>query len=166
MPRGRPPGPDAVERLAAKTKRNPITGCLEFQGVSSSNPYGRIKVHGINKYAHRIAWEAAHGPIPPGMDVLHHCDNPCCCEAIQPGHLFLGTHTENMADRDRKGRHVTHRGVDHKRAKLTEEDVRDIRRRYTQGETPASISRLYSHKVSPTRIDQIVWGRAWRHVPA
>jgi hypothetical protein len=51
--------------------------------------------------AHRVAWTLANGPIPAGMHVLHTCDNPPCCN---PGHLWLGTQADNMADMARKGR--------------------------------------------------------------
>lgn len=52
--------------------------------------------------AHRQAWLLTVGPIPPGMHVLHRCDNPPC---VRPGHLFLGTQADNMHDMLTKGRH-------------------------------------------------------------
>ena len=52
--------------------------------------------------AHRVSWEFANGPIPENMCVLHACDTPLC---VNPEHLFLGTLADNMADKEKKGRH-------------------------------------------------------------
>jgi len=87
------------------------TGCLEWTGATNDGGYGRIKVNGENALTHQLAWELTNGPIPEGLCVLHHCDNPPCCqteptEDYPDGHLFLGTRVDNNADRDTKGRHA------------------------------------------------------------
>jgi hypothetical protein len=76
-------------------------GCLEWTGYRLPKGYGTIRIAGKNVYAHRFAWALAHVPIPTGQWVLHHCDNPPCCE---PTHLFLGTNADNVADKMAKGR--------------------------------------------------------------
>jgi hypothetical protein len=65
------------------------------------------------------------GPIPDGLFVCHHCDNPKC---VRPSHLFLGTNDDNRQDSVRKKRHA--HGERHGHAKLTDEQVEEIRRRY------------------------------------
>lgn len=82
-------------------------GCWLYQGIA--NKYGSFSVHARGIPAHRYAWELAHGPIPPGLYVCHHCDTPGCVktegDANWPdGHLFLGTAQENSQDAAAKGR--------------------------------------------------------------
>ena len=84
-------------------------GCLEWIGPFSRGGYARIWSHGKQFGCHRVAWELVNGPIPEGLHVLHHCDNPPCCETAPSeeypeGHLFLGTPAENTADKVAKGR--------------------------------------------------------------
>lgn len=132
--------------------------CWMWTG-SKCRGYGKMDQHKPIRpstvYAHRVSFELAHGKIPEGHDVLHYCDNPSC---VRPEHLWSGTHQENMDDMLRKGRHVAsrgkqngahtkpervRRGKEHGMARLTEDDVRDIRRRINRGETERSVGVVY-----------------------
>ena len=90
--------------MAERLQRHSVvtaTGCREWTGRCGPKGYGRIRVDGKLIAVHRVAWELTHGPIPDGIKVLHHCDNPPCFgEAC----LFLGTDADNAADREAKGR--------------------------------------------------------------
>lgn len=93
--------------------------CWLWTACLSSNGYGQFKpVSHRRQKAHRFVWELTHGQIPNGLCVCHHCDHPSC---VNPAHLFLGTHGENMADRDHKGRQSR------SPKKLTDADVLAIR---------------------------------------
>jgi hypothetical protein len=75
--------------------------CWPWIGGTSHNGYGRFWLDGHTVPASHYAYEIGIGPVPPGMLVLHHCDNPPCCN---PTHLFIGTQLDNVHDRDAKGR--------------------------------------------------------------
>jgi len=114
------------ERLLAKVVSNQQTECWEC-AAAPDGEYGRIRSNCKQYLAHRISWELHHGAIPNGMLVCHSCDNPRC---INPEHLFLGTHSANMADMSRKGRRrgiTAVFGEQHGRAKITDADVVAIR---------------------------------------
>ena len=102
-----PGRPSVAERLASGLVCMP-SGCLEWTRGASKG-YGVIQVEGKSTRTHRLAWTLANGPIPDGLHILHHCDNPPCCQTnptpgYPDGHLFLGTIADNNADRDTKGR--------------------------------------------------------------
>lgn len=111
-------------RLARHTERTP--GCWLWRGTIQTTGYGQIRVgqRGPVYLAHRLAWELANGPIPKGMLVLHHCDNPPC---VRPDHLFLGTHRDNALDCIAKGRRPKHHRPHTRMRKLSDDQVRAIR---------------------------------------
>lgn len=79
------------------------SGCWLWTGHLTAAGYGRFPLeHGTPPlYAHRYAYERAHGPIPPGLVVMHSCDNPPC---VNPAHLSAGTQRDNVLDMMQKGR--------------------------------------------------------------
>lgn len=106
--------------------------CWGFLGFRNLSGYGQMTEGGRVVGAHRVAWELANGPIPPGLEVCHSCDNPPCCN---PDHLFLGTHAENMTDAGRKGR-AWRRGDQNEanaNHRLSDIQVAAIRQRYAAG---------------------------------
>lgn len=99
-------------------------GCWEWNAARNDKGYGHFKMDGAVRQAHRVSWELHFGPIEGGMHVLHKCDNPSC---VNPDHLFLGTNADNAADCKAKGRHARPAGESNPRARLTAQQVRDIR---------------------------------------
>jgi hypothetical protein len=141
------------------------TGCWPWLGERrGNNQYGSFTAGPGNRnrsLAHRKMHELTRGPIPPGMCVMHRCDNPIC---VNPEHLQLGTHADNMADMKRKGRARGHRGEAHPMAKLTEAQVIEIRRRYI----PRVVGTPQLAKefgVDTAMVQRIVTRKAWRHLP-
>ena len=157
-------------------------GCWEWTG--GGHTYGQIKIEGRMRLAHHVSYELAHGPIPPGVQVLHHCDNPGC---VRPDHLFLGTQSDNLRDMVAKGRGLTDeqqsairhphgddhwmrskperiaRGERHGRAKMTAETVQEARRLSADGWTLARLAERYGVRMST--LSMIIRRVTWRHLP-
>jgi hypothetical protein len=143
----------------AKLLRVP-SGCLEWQGYKNSKGYGRTTISRKSYRVHRVAWEIKYGPIPKGLDVLHRCDNPPCCD---PEHLFLGTRADNAHDMIAKGRAM--RGERNNQAKLTETDVLEIRRIYVRGSRKFGSCALgHYFGVTNSTIGGIIRREYWTHV--
>lgn len=116
--------------------------------------YGRFWLFGHDDRSHRWAWQLTHGEIVGGLLVCHTCDNPPCCN---PAHLFLGTHIENMHDRDEKGRNKarTLAGGSHK---LSEAQAAEIRQRWTGGFSTGALAAEFG--VSGQMVWRLGTGRA------
>lgn len=135
-----------------------LNACWPWTGARSSRGYGTLYAMGTTLAAHRVAFEVATGESPGNLFVLHRCDNPPCCN---PAHLFLGTHDDNMRDRDAKGRKVPARGEASGHAKLTEAEVLEIRRR-APGESARSLAEAF--RVSRQAVRHVIVRRTWRHI--
>lgn len=138
----------ASERVWKKVMKLGLEDCWLWEGFRTKKGYGRLASSKSSVFAHRAAYESAVGPIPPGLCVLHHCDNPACCN---PAHLWLGTIVENNRDKLLKGRNTR---------KLTDQNVLDIR-----AEPLAKAHDLAARfGVCVTTINYIRRGEAWRHL--
>lgn len=141
-----------VEVFAERHEVAP-NGCWVWTGSCSHFGHGQLTINRVRVVAHRWSYEHHVGPIPDGLFVLHSCDNPPC---VNPSHLFLGTHADNMADMAAKGRGRTGDVV--RWQKLSPELHAEIRQRYT-GRWGEQTELAREYGVDPSMITYIVRGR-------
>jgi len=145
------------------------TGTCWLWTGSTVKSYGRITYKGKTYRAHRLSYELHKGPIPEGLKVCHSCDNPPC---VNPEHLWLGTDTENIKDRDMKRRTANGSKISNS-VKLTEYDVlsmRDIWDRKGSSLLPgqrgglnySTLGRMFG--VSNQQARSIVLRKSWKHL--
>lgn len=140
---------------------NKTETCWLWTGTTSRGGYGMINFGEKIRTAHRVSWEIANGPIPKGDGyhgtcVLHRCDNPPC---VNPDHLFLGTVADNNRDREQKDRGNQPKGKANGWAKLTEDQVLDIRD--GGGTTKEAGER---HGVAQAHVSKIRLRKVWGHL--
>jgi hypothetical protein len=137
--------------------------CWPWLKCCSKQGYGRVSFLGKYSNVHRISWELTYGPIPPGLSVLHDCDNPPCCN---PGHLFLGTFKDNMDDKIKKGRSrgKSHKGEDHPMVKLNDKVVRGIKIKLQHYYRGLAQELADEFGVSLATIKSIKANIIWRHI--
>lgn len=157
--------PNKIKKVNSKKLPNSLLGrlerwvnkgdtdeCWEWKASTTKNGYGHLVFNYETLYAHRAMWECMNGKIPDGLDVLHSCDNPSC---VNPDHLFLGTHQDNMRDRNSKARFGT--------AKLSVENVREIRNLFNDGhQTPAQLSERFD--INRQAVYNIVNHKSWKDI--
>jgi hypothetical protein len=146
-----------VDRFWSKVQKTDT--CWLWTGGKDSCGYGAIKDSDKKQMsAHRLSWEIHNGCTPAGL-VLHTCDNPAC---VNPLHLYVGTHEQNMRDKVLRDRTARNRGMRAGRAcHLTETLVRAIRTRYVRGGiSQAALGREFG--VAQSTVMRIVHRSAWK----
>lgn len=167
--------PSDVARFWSSVEVGAPNECWPWKLSRSSGGYGQFQLGGRPVKAHRMAFYLFYGVNPEGKFVLHDCDNPPCCNGA---HLFAGTAADNSADCAAKGRlnspsgkrsgrytrpDRTARGEDVGGAKLTADDVREMRRLYLTGDySQQDLAERFG--VGRENVGQIVRGDHWQHI--
>lgn len=154
-----------MERFFSRVdKASHPDGCWLWTGNRMLNGYGRYG----QRTAHRLSYEMHHGPIRDGLMVCHRCGNRAC---VNPEHLYAGTARDNARDMIEHGTPTqvltrnknAKRGAENVLAKLTDDEVREIRRLYAEGgHTLSALGKMFG--VAATNIHSIVRRHTWSHV--
>src|SRR3990167_8959811 len=154
--------PEQIDNFWKKVDKTDT--CWNWIAHKLNYGYGGIRLNKKEQRAHRISWELHNGEIPKGLHVIHKCDNPPC---VNPDHLWLGTHQDNMRDRSKKGRTSRHignldlGGEKHGSSKLKEKQVIEIR---NLGKTGIYIQKELADLfgVHQTTINNILNNKYWK----
>lgn len=163
--------PELIRRIESKITINPETGCWEWTGCKTRKRNGHGRIHygrtpegkQIMLLVHRLMYAIVVGPVREGENICHRCDNRPC---VNPAHLFLGTNQDNVDDREAKGRNVVKKRSQHYKAKLSEAQVAEIRRRVVitgtgrYGGNCGQLAREFG--VQRTQIANIFHNRSWK----
>ncbi len=152
---------EKVDRAGPVPEHRPELGACWLWTASTREGYGQFSLRRKTLSAHRVAWEHERGDVPPGMLVLHRCDNPRC---VRADHLFVGTDADNARDRDTKGRGVMpdNSGEANGHARLDKDQVAEVRRRSADGERQRLIARRFG--ISRRHVNSIVNRERWGSV--
>lgn len=140
-----------------------MTGCVEHRQKGTSIGYAKARYQGRQATMHRIVYCKSTGTNLAdivGEVVRHTCDNPRC---INPEHLIIGTHQDNINDKVRRNRQA--KGEVHGMAVLTAENVRFIRKHYKpRCELYSGRKLAQKYNVTPAAISLVIKGKKWAHV--
>ena len=153
-----------IHRFLIKVAIRGEDECWNWKASTDRRGYGQFRYtdpvthQDTNLRASRVAWELYNRePIPDGILVCHHCDNPAC---VNPKHLFIGASADNSHDMVCKKR--SRFGEKNINAKLTDQDVVSIRTLRKQNHKIREIARMFG--VDHRAIQFIIRGVTWKHV--
>lgn len=155
------------ERFWNKVRKAGPDECWQWTGAVNPDGYGFIyagKAYAPNVRfirAHRLSWEMHNGPVPDGLAVLHHCDNPLC---VNPAHLYAGTQSQNCHDRAvrRRGKEHRQHGEANDNAKITEAEVIAILALLKAGKSQTVVAKLFG--LTQPYVSKLSRGQYWRHL--
>lgn len=150
----------------ARVAKGGPNDCWPWRGYLTETGYGRVRTVHLGRQAqyrtHRLAYFFHYGVEPGDLLVRHKCDNPPCCN---PAHLELGTQLDNALDREARNPNYRRAlGSQHAFAKLTEEQVADMKGRYRLNRPGDRGKAAREFGVSTTTVERILSGVAWKHV--
>ena len=134
--------------------------CILWQGKLSGG-YGRKMENGVRQKAHRLEY-AKHNGLSveeiSGKIIRHICNNPAC---VNPEHLKIGTHADNMRDKVESGRESHVNGESHGNCKLTDLQIAAIRNEYIPGRSNSNmISLALKYGVNKSHILRLIRGKS------
>ena len=147
-----------MDRFWSKVDKQGAEECWNWIASKNRHGYGQFKLKGKMVSAHRLCWFLINGAIDEHLCVCHSCDNPSC---VNPSHLFLGTHKDNMADKVKKERQAFTYGEVNGNSSMTNEDILHIRNaeRSVKG---SDLAKKFG--VSEATISRIRNKKRWGHI--
>ncbi len=146
------------QRFWKKVEKGQNHECWLWIGLCNNKGYGQININGKHILTHRFSREIYFGKISQELCVLHKCNNPPC---VNPNHLYLGTNKDNSEYMVKQNRQA--KGENHGRSKLTESQVKEIRRLCREGNfLQREIAKMFN--VGPITIWYIYTNKIWKHI--
>ena len=154
---------DTLKRFWYNVDKLTKNECWNWLASKKDRGYGRFVIGAVQEAAHRVSWVIHYGQIPNDLCICHRCDNPSC---VNPSHLFLGTHADNMLDMKLKDRAIGHIGEDNNKSTLLETEIIELRKIYDFYVNKYGLTKKLSHvyNVPYGTMQKVVRRYTWNHI--